>query len=342
MKAAFDLEQAWVGLKRSVEILALELTNELEEGGLPGYVLSADGELNGQAARQSAARAFKAIVFEHGQPANSSLWAIGAIMCGPKTLDLAARANEAKRGFRSAAAVARRKVDRNSRGHEATVYDIVMDAVTGGRVHYKQAVRSIPIIEHATVETVGWSFTRSPSQIKTTAADVLQLLLEKNESSDTIEDIAAIGAMRPETPLVIKREGSIACAANIRLVTETGTVHRQVKTMLPLLIPGEHMVHYLAPRRPKTEASNRKERSDRLIEAAPFLKTEPVYRYRTQAGKRPGYPALSAICTQLGVPVPADDREIYRLYQTHWDLLRQTPMSGAEADFYASLVRRLA
>ncbi|TBW57472.1 hypothetical protein EZI54_07375 [Marinobacter halodurans] len=262
----------------------------------------------GYAARLRAAQAVTEWYFQPGQAATETTIHMAAIATSERTRQAIAQLNEAKSAFQDVVAQLRRSihVERHERGElyrllsfalerrpkvlrDNAIGEVVRD-ILHPRLSLRQAGRAIPLVDRLPT-SIRWRWVSDRASDRITPAQALALLEKKVDNPYVERDRQQLLALDPGEPLSIVKNSvsQLRISLVISPRAEDDTPYLYVKSRMPLFYAGDDPGAFRsAPQLIKVpENAPRFERIKKL-EDEPFLKTLPVYRYRSVADSEDG------------------------------------------------------
>ncbi len=280
------MEQTALGIQFNETLAALEealqaLTVALRaEQGLPAELAQGEGD-----ARETAAQVYCAVEYDDTQSANETISCVGAIAATPSTLALAREIN----GLKDRLAATKKEMDKHFVEHpEKTGVSLSLYAyhlrfnLHRPRLHFVQTKRRILVLDQYPYppKRIGLVMASSDRKIQTLSWQAVHdRLIRRHEAPAVAEALDVLASLPRDEVFAHVQDAAPHVRANIAWVHSDRSITRlQRRVSMPLLYPhkeGEKPVLT----GPRLGASDRVERLDVKIEAAPLCASHRIYRY---------------------------------------------------------------
>lgn len=204
----------------------------------------------------------------------------GLIPASAPTLTAIAALNSAKTALQATLA----EIDRYGSvyHHDPHFTRQVLSECGWGRLHRKQAVRTLPIITERLLK-VGFTWAHTTDVQKITPMQARNQLEQLADNPYITRQIQLLDALPPDEPLAMAKQSALHIRANLLFVDATGgNARRQVRAHMPLFFAYRQnpvIPPFAPPKESSARDPRRLRRSDIKLEDTPFLPTLNVYRY---------------------------------------------------------------
>lgn len=246
------------------------------------------GAATERAAVREACEAFGTIRYAMEDDVESSPVCLGVIATSAEVLACAEQLNEAKAEFKALCAPLQRvRMRVPVRGDEGptkalSVLRVILRALQWSDLNVHAAYRKVPILT-APPRLIAYTRARTRSVYRKSVEDIATMLMSY-EGPDASRDRAGLASLSPgETHLALVRERYENLRANVAYhrLDKRGRGRVQIPAELPLLYPKGKDFQAPEVRFPASDNSDKVVLRTREteLEAEPFLKSLPVYRY---------------------------------------------------------------